>query len=75
MSMEPPSVDALTTVPNEIDSPRAKLVYVYLTVTDGATTDELCDRLSITRLTLYPILESLSDREFVERRDDRYVTA
>jgi DNA-binding MarR family transcriptional regulator len=74
-SMELPSVDGLATVPDGIESPRAKLVYVYLNVTDGATTDELCENLSITRLTLYPILESLKDREYVEREAERYVAA
>jgi DNA-binding MarR family transcriptional regulator len=75
MSMEPPSVDAFTAVPDGIESPRAKLVYVYCSVTDGASTDQLCDNLSITRLTLYPILESLEDRELIERENDQYVVA
>lgn len=75
MSMEPPSVERLTTVPEGIESPRAKLVYVYCSVTDGATTEELCANLSLTRLTLYPILESLEDRDLIEREDDRYVAA
>jgi hypothetical protein len=73
MSMEPPSVDALTSVPEGIESPRAKLVYVYCSVSDGATTEQLCANLSITRLTLYPILESLQERDVLEREDDRYV--
>jgi DNA-binding MarR family transcriptional regulator len=73
-SMEPPSVD-LAAVPDGIESPRAKLVYVYCSVSGGATTDQLCDNLSITRLTLYPILESLKERELIEREDDQYVAA
>jgi DNA-binding MarR family transcriptional regulator len=73
-SMEPPSVD-LAAVPDGIESPRAKLVYVYCSITDGATTDQLCDNLSMTRLTLYPIIESLEDRELIERENDHYVVA
>jgi DNA-binding MarR family transcriptional regulator len=75
MSMEAPSMDALTTIPDGIESPRAKLVYVYCSVTDGATTEQLCDNLSITRLTLYPIIESLEKRDLIERDDDQYVAA
>lgn len=62
------------TVPNELVSPRAKLVYLYLTNTDGATPTELTEALELDKLTVLSILRSLSSRGFVRRADHTYTS-
>lgn len=62
-------------VPAELQSPRAKLVYFYLNVADGATVEELQERLGMRKLTLYSVLKALCEREFVAREGDAYALA
>jgi DNA-binding IclR family transcriptional regulator len=63
---------ATTTLPRELQSPRAKLVYLYLSTHGTATLAELQEALDMKKLSLYSILRTLSDREFVSRDADRY---
>ena len=67
-----PSVDAL---PDELDSPRAKLVYLYLDVTDGASLQDLQETLDLKKITLFSILDSLDGRGLVEEDGDRYAVS
>ncbi len=62
-------------IPTDLDSARAKLVYLYLAATDGATADDLCDDLAVTKGTVLSITGTLRDRGYLERRDDRYELA
>jgi DNA-binding MarR family transcriptional regulator len=62
-------------VPAEIESPRGKLVYLYLSSRGAATVGELGAQLDITKLTLLTVLRSLCDRGFVVERDERYAPA
>ena len=64
---------ATTTVPADIESPRAKLVYLYLSTHDGATVDELRANLGMKKIALYSILKTLRDRGVVDQHTDRYV--
>lgn len=59
-------------VPSELISPRAKLVYLYLANTDGATTSELTATLSLDKLTVLSILRSLCGRGLVRKNDCDY---
>lgn len=59
-------------VPAEIDSPRGKLVYLYLATHGAVTDDELCDGLDMTRLSLYSVLDTLRGADIVAREDSRY---
>ena len=61
-----------TTLPQELRSPRAKLVYLYLSTHGAATLSELQAALDMQKLSLYSILRTLTDREFVSRDDERY---
>ncbi len=61
-----------TSIPNAITSPRAKLVYLCLLVTDGATVTELQEILSLTKITILSVLDSLTELELVTRRDRVY---
>ena len=60
-------------VPAELSSPRAKLVYLYLATHGAVTEDDLCEGLDMKRLSLYSILKTLRQGEFVSRDGDRYV--
>lgn len=73
MSVQRPTtrVDAL---PSELESPRAKLVYLYLRSSE-ASIDELQSGLDVKKITLYSILRTLRERELVEKRDGRFAVA
>lgn len=61
------------TLPTDLDSPRAKLVYLYLRTHGDATIDELQDGLGMQKLSLYSILGTLSDRDLVDGEANGYV--
>lgn len=54
-------------MPEELGSPRAKLVYLYLTTTDGATVDEMQTGLDLPKIALYTIVRTLRERGLVEK--------
>jgi DNA-binding MarR family transcriptional regulator len=60
-------------VPDAVDSPQAKLVYLYLSVSPGATVDELHASLDLRRISLLPVLDTLVERGLVDRDGERYV--
>lgn len=62
-------------IPAEITTPRAKLVYFALEVTGGATVHELQELLSLRKLTLLSILDSLSKQSLVEYTGSQYEPA
>lgn len=64
----------MRTLPTDLDSPRAKLVYLYLRGSEGATVDELATDLGMTRLALYSVLRTLRRRELVGKERGRFVT-
>jgi DNA-binding IclR family transcriptional regulator len=59
-------------LPAEVDSPRAKLVYLYLDTNGGSTVADLCSELDVPKLTLFSVLKTLRSRELVECEDGRY---
>lgn len=59
-------------VPDTIDSPRAKLVYLYLEAAADATVEDIQSALDMKRISLYSVLETLADRDLVEQKDGRY---
>lgn len=62
-----------STVPSDLNSPRAKLVYLYLSTHDGATVEELGENLGMKKITLYSILKTLREQDFAQQKTDRYV--
>jgi DNA-binding MarR family transcriptional regulator len=66
---------ARTELPSELRSPRAKLVYLYLSTHGDATVGQLQEGLDMKKITLYSILGTLRDRGVVERRDERFAAA
>lgn len=68
MSIQRPTTREL---PSELESPRAKLVYLYLRSTAGSI-DDLRSDFGLKKITLYSILRTLRERELVEKRDGRF---
>ena len=60
-------------LPNELNSPQAKLVYLYLETVGTATPDDLTDALSMKKISVLSILSSLSSDGLVEHEGDRFV--
>ncbi|MDL5360642.1 helix-turn-helix domain-containing protein [Halalkalicoccus sp. NIPERK01] len=60
-------------LPEELRSAGAKLVYLYLAVENEATIDELQAILGMRKVTLYPLLQTLTRNGLVEKVDTRYV--
>jgi predicted transcriptional regulator len=66
------SADSIA-VPEELSATESKLVYLFVATADGATVDDLQSSLGLTRLTLFPVLDTLSERGLVEQTDGTYV--
>lgn len=62
-------------LPETIQSPRAKLVYLYLRTVKEAQVAELKQALGMQALALYPILELLVDQKLVKHVGDGYIMA
>lgn len=61
-------------LPDDLASPQAKLVYLTLLVTEEATVTELQQLLGLSKLTLLPILRSLTAQEFIQRTERGYAS-
>lgn len=59
-------------VPEELSSSTAKLVYLYIATTEVATADQLRSALGIEKLTLLPVLRRLENAGLVEATDEGY---
>lgn len=62
-------------LPTNVESPRGKLVYLYLSTQESATLDELHEELDVPRITLYSVLKTLRGRDLVREDGHRYVPA
>lgn len=62
-------------LPDDIESPCAKLVYLYIDSTGRATLGDLEEGLDLKRLTLYGILKTLCERDLVRQNGDTYEPA
>lgn len=64
------------TVPEDLTSPRAKLVYLYLDVAGTASVEDLQSCLDMRKIDLLSVLNSLTGSGHVELDDGTYtVTA
>ncbi|MFC6955144.1 TrmB family transcriptional regulator [Halorubellus litoreus] len=59
--------DATPVVPESIESPQAKLVYVYLAQERDASVDDLADALGLRKLGLFDVISTLEADGHVER--------
>ncbi|GAB3684951.1 hypothetical protein GCM10028857_14640 [Salinarchaeum chitinilyticum] len=73
MSISTPQTEVqLEAPPDELESPRAKLVFLTLSIAEPATLAELHETLDVPKLTLLSVLDALAGRELIERTDDGY---
>ncbi len=59
-------------VPDDLDSARAKLVYLYVALNDGATAEEIQTHLDLSRGTVLSITGTLRTEGHLDRSDDGY---
>lgn len=59
------------TLPDEISSANAKLVYLYVKMRGEATVSDLQSDLGLQKLSLFSVLDSLRGADLVERDGQR----
>ncbi|WP_152040426.1 TrmB family transcriptional regulator [Salinigranum salinum] len=62
-------------LPNELDSASSKLVYLYLRTAGECTVDDLQSSLDMKKISLYPLLKTLSKQGLVDREGETYFLA
>jgi len=62
-------------LPDDLTAADSKLVYLFVAVSDGATVDDLQTALDIKKISLFPVLDTLSKRGLIERVENEYVAA
>lgn len=60
-------------LPKTLDTADAKLVYLYLHRNKEATIDELQAALGMKKITLYPLLQTLTATDHVDQTGAQYV--
>jgi len=63
------------TIPTSLQSPRAKLVYLFLSTNGSATINELQDSLNMKKISLYSILKTLRKENVISKDGDHYALA
>lgn len=58
------------TMPTDLSAPLHKLVYLYLHERGETNVDDLQETLDVSLLDLYPTLDSLEEKELVERQGE-----
>lgn len=66
--------DRLESLPDDIESPTAKLVYLALDAGGTATVDELRNALDLQKLVLFETLGTLESKGLVSADGRRYLT-
>lgn len=56
-------------VPETISAPETKLVYVYLQTTGRCTVDELQRNLDMRKISLFPVLDTLRERDLIDETE------
>lgn len=59
-------------MPTELRSPRAKLVYLFLSVHGTATVSELQASLNMKKISLYSILKCLEQQQLISKNGEQY---
>jgi len=59
-------------MPTDLRSPRAKLVYLFLSMNGTTTISELQDGLNMKKISLYSILKTLEKEDLISKDGERY---
>lgn len=66
------SAEQTTSLPTELDSAASKLVYLYLRSAGESTVDDLQAALDMRKISLYPLLTTLSKKGLVGHEGETY---
>lgn len=69
------ATEQIRPLPETLNSPQAKLVYLYLEAAGGATVCDLNEMLVMKKIDILSVLNSLSSEDLVEKDGRHYVTA
>ena len=69
-----PGNPASVSIPDDLESSRAKLVYLYLAIYGESTADELCAKLEMEKGATLSIVGTLRKRGHIERDGKQYLT-
>lgn len=58
---------AFEPIPDSLESPRSKLVYLYLTGRESATIERIQTDLKMKKIALYAVLQTLTEKGLIER--------
>ena len=72
MSQVDPATKPRRRIPDELDSARGKLVYLYLDTVGEASLDEMATQLGLPLITLCGLAQTLESRGLIIRDGDRY---
>lgn len=53
-------------IPDGVESPTGKLVYLYLAASGEATVEEMAAHLDMKKISLFGVLQTLAGRDVVE---------
>lgn len=74
-SQEARLTERIDPVPESIESAQAKLVFLYLEAASSATVDEIGATLTMKKIDVLSVLQSLSSAGYVEKDGDEYTVA
>ncbi|ERH02120.1 MAG: sugar-specific transcriptional regulator TrmB [Halonotius sp. J07HN6] len=66
---------AQVSLPGELESPRAKLVYLFLSMNGTVTISELQESLDMKKISLYSVLKCLEKENLIAKNGDSYALA
>ena len=66
---------AQVSLPGELQSPRAKLVYLFLSMNGTVTISELQESLDMKKISLYSVLKCLEKEDLIAKNGDSYALA
>lgn len=67
--------EGIAPLPDDLTSPEAKLVYLYVDAAGGATVNDLNETLAMKKMSILSVLNSLSSEGLVEKSGNEYVAA
>ncbi|ESS10742.1 MAG: hypothetical protein A07HR60_02761, partial [uncultured archaeon A07HR60] len=72
MELTSKDTDESGTLPQQLRSPRAKLVYLYLKSKGKATISEMSEALGMKKLALFSVLKNLQRDELIDHSEGLY---
>jgi predicted transcriptional regulator len=61
-----------TSIPTDLRSPRAKLIYLFLSTNGTSSITELQNSLNMKKISLYSILKTLEKQNLISKDGEQY---